>query len=357
MALSVPIYDISQSYDDNFRNGPVFEGEFPIRELPPKNEWTDFLGYKVASRLGVPAGPLLNAQWIDLAGKLGFDIVTYKTIRSRQHPCHPWPNVVCVETGGMITADRFNEVMSPKNNAPSGTDELAITNSFGMPSQGSDFLMEDIERANRCLKEGQILIVSVVGSELKERTLAEDFAYAAALAKGAGAKIIELNFSCPNVWTGLCVYANSQTVCEIASHVRKVVSDTPLIIKVGPLMDKTALSEMMLAACRGGINAINGINSIKMKVCDREGKPALGEGRAYSGICGSAIRQVALDFVRLAQEVNQELKLGLTIIGVGGIMETDHFDQFFDSGADIAMTATGMMWDPYLAMKYHQSKS
>jgi hypothetical protein len=38
---------------------------------------------QVASRLGVPAGPLLDSNWTSFAARMGFDIVTYKTIRTQ----------------------------------------------------------------------------------------------------------------------------------------------------------------------------------------------------------------------------------------------------------------------------------
>jgi dihydroorotate dehydrogenase len=45
--------------------------------------------------------------------------------------------------------------------------------------------------------------------------------------------------------------------------------------------------------------------------------------------------------------------LFLALLGCGGIMLPEHFDAFFEAGADVAMSATGLMWDPYLAMRYH----
>ena len=38
-------------------------------------------------------------------------------------------------------------------------------------------------------------------------------------------------------------------------------------------------------------------------------------------------------------------------------MLPEHFDAFLEAGADIATTATGMMWDPYLALRYHERKA
>ena len=81
-----PIYDIRKTYLENADHGPFFNGPIPQRVLPPKEKWIDFLGFPVVSPIGVPAGPLLTSNWIALAGKLGFDIPTYKTIRSKDHP-------------------------------------------------------------------------------------------------------------------------------------------------------------------------------------------------------------------------------------------------------------------------------
>ena len=84
----------------------------PPRNMAPKSEWIDFLGHKgntshtklsemlnfsVASPLGVPAGPLLGSKWIDLAGRLGFDVLAYKTIRSSEFMGHGAPNMIYVD--------------------------------------------------------------------------------------------------------------------------------------------------------------------------------------------------------------------------------------------------------------------
>jgi dihydroorotate dehydrogenase len=48
------------------------------------------------------------------------------------------------------------------------------------------------------------------------------------------------------------------------------------------------------------------------------------------------------------------MKIPLSVIGVGGLMTVEDYDLFLASGADFAMTATGAMWDPYLA--FHQKQ-
>lgn len=351
------IYDIEKSYLENAENGPFFKGKIPKRTLPPKEKWVDFLGYSVASAIGVPAGPLLTSRWIELAAQLGFDIPTYKTIRSSEHPAHPLPNMVFVDTHGMIKNAKGKADALLIKSPSQDLEELAVTNSFGMPSKSPQFLFDDIPRANESLGEGQVMVVSVVGSVRSNCSFLEDFVQAALLAKHAGAKIIEANFSCPNVDKSEgCLYMSPQVVQEIGSAIVKAIHPIPLIIKVGIFESPTQMREIFIAAAKSGIRAISGINTVSMAVVNEQGKPALGQSRLTSGICGGPIRKMALQFAEDAAKINKKEKLGLTLIGVGGITLPEHFDLFFDAGANIAMSATGMMWDPYLAMRYHEQK-
>src|SRR5581483_8921040 len=138
--------------------------------------------------------------------------------------------------------------------------------------------------------------------------------------------------------------------------IARAIAPIPLIIKVGVFSSEQHMKDVFTAAAKAGIRAISGINTVSMAVVNTQGAPALGENRPTSGICGGPIREVALNFMKSAAKINRSAKLDLTLIGVGGITLPEHFDAFFEAGADIAMSATGMMWDPYLAARYHQSK-
>jgi len=352
---SPPLYDIHKTYLENAEFGPFFEQKIPKRTFPPKEKWIDFLGYKVASPIGIPAGPLLTSSWVKLAAELGFDILTYKTIRSHEHPAHPLPNMVYVDTHGTLKNDTNLPPAISVEHPSKQLEDLAVTNSFGMPSKSPHFLREDIPLANNSLKPGQLLVVSIVGTKREGISFLDDFILTALLAKEAGAKVIEANFSCPNVDKAEgCLYISSQTVHEFGLAIARAIHPLPLIIKVGLFPHKELMREVMIAAARAKVQAISGINTISMKVLDKQGHPALGHKRLTSGICGGPIREAALEFTRHAKEINDKEKLGLTLIGVGGITLPEHFDQFLDAGAQVAMSATGMMWDPYLAARYHE---
>jgi dihydroorotate dehydrogenase (NAD+) catalytic subunit len=348
-----PIYDIDKTYLENAQDGPYFEGKIPQRILPPQEEWIDFLGFKLASPIGIPAGPLLTSKWIELSAALGFDLLTYKTIRSREHPAHSLPNMVFVKNKGVV-----DEKMVVAKHSPRAMRALAVTNSFGMPSKSPSFLKEDIPRALRALQKGQLLIVSVVGTSRPDTHFLDDFIAGALLAKDAGAPLIEANFSCPNVGKEEgSLYLNADTVYEIASALVRAIHPIPLILKMGNFHDVNRMRAVMIAAARSGVRAICGINTLSSLVVDERGAPALGPQRAYSGICGSPIRSEALRFVRDAAAINAQEKLGFSVMGCGGIVSPEHFTQFLNEGADIAMTATGMLWDPYLALRYHRMSS
>ena len=345
-----PLYDISKSYAANAESGPFFEGEIPNRPETSPDKFLDFLGFSVRSPLGVPAGPLLNSRWVELAGKLGFDLPVYKTIRSFAHPGHALPNMIFVEPESSKKA--FS-----KETAPKDLGHLSVTNSFGMPSKSPDFLLQDIEKAQNSLQKGQLLIVSVVGTPNQGVSFAEDFVRAALIAKEAGAKVIEANFSCPNVGHAEgCLYLSAETVKTFASLLVKAIHPIPLILKVGLFENDEQMKSTFLAAAMAGVRAICGINSVSMQVLDHQGHPALGSNRPLSGVCGAAILQPALKFIRQAAEINRKQKLDLTLMGCGGVVQPGHFDEFLTAGAQIAMSATGMMWDPYLAMRWHETQ-
>jgi dihydroorotate dehydrogenase (NAD+) catalytic subunit len=350
-----PIYDINMSYKDNADKGPFFDGDYPTRTMPPKNEWIDFLGHKVASPLGVPAGPLLNSKFTTLAARLGFDVVTYKTIRSQSKEAHPVPNMIYIDIDGPLKDE--HQLLHQSKIQSADMDHLAVTNSFGMGCSSPDYLMADIEKANSELADGQVMIVSVVGTPREGEDFADDFVNAAMLAKEAGAKIIEANFSCPNVGKSKegSIYTDPETIQHIATKIVQNIGDIPLVIKMGVYPSNDLMREALTAAAQSGAQAVCGINTVGRNVVKEDGSPALGPNRKKSGICGGPIRDYAIEYIRNARDIIDTDKLGLTLMGVGGVTKPEHFQQFLDEGAKIAMSATGMMWDPYLAMRYHQT--
>lgn len=348
-----PLYDITKTYAENFSEGPFFSGSIPARTPSPEREWGSFLGFRLASPLGVPAGPLLNGRWVRFAAQMGFDLVTYKTIRSAPHPAHPLPNMVYVSAEELSQRPSVQVVSTP----PQRLSTLAVTNSFGIPSQGRDFLVQDIAETRAALGPGQLLLVSFVGTPRPGEELADDFVRAAEIALEGGAPLLEADLSCPNVKSGEGeLFLHPDLVFTITARLRQKMGSVPLVLKIGHVEEESLLTRLLYAAARGGAQALCAINTVRKEVVDEKGRAALGEGRRHAGVCGGAIHQAAVECIRKMHAINEREKLGLTLLGTGGVMEPDDFSHFLDAGAAVAMSAAGWLWDPYLAMRYQWKK-
>ena len=347
-----PTYDVTQSYEWNYQNGPCFEGPYPpLRKGVPD---IPFLDFKLHSRLGVAAGPLLNSRWIEVYAKLGFDILSYKTVRTRNRFSNANPNCVFVDTRGQLTDNRLGEILHSVDQQPKDIREISITNSFGVPSQNPVVWQEDVQRAKRYLQKGQVLVVSTMGSSefYPDRvSFVEDFTRSAALAKEAGADIVELDLSCPNsnAEEGM-VYLDSNLSSVISKAVKAVLGDLPLFIKLGHFIRQDQF-EAVIHANAPYVNGVAGINTVKMTVLRKDGQPAI-PGRPESGVCGAGIKSAALRFARWLLELKEKNHYDFIAVGVGGIMTPEDIDDFLKMGLDAVEVATASMWDPYLAYRY-----
>ena len=343
-------YDVTKSTQWNQDNGPLFEGEIKQRtEYPNPVKLWDF---ELNSPLGIPAGPLFNSKFIKLYADLGFDSLVYKTVRTIERGAHPNPNIVFVDKK-RITRDRLGQDVTTIEE-PETVEELTITNSFGVNSLTVEGWQEDFAKAKSYMHEGQLLILSCMGTHGIERDLVDDYVYAASAAKDAGAEAIELNFSCPNLKgakTG-AIYMDPETSSTITQKVKAAIGSIPLIIKLGQYEDRNLMNEV-LDKNAPNVDGIAAINTIKMKVFTPQGEPALpGEGRLTSGLCGSAILPFALETIEQIADEKAAKNYDFEIIGVGGIAKPEHLA----AGAKVAMTGTTAMWDPHFAYNYNQYK-
>ncbi len=347
-------YDIHKSYDWNYENGPVFKGIIPKRKIHSRK--IKLFDFEINSPIGVPAGPLLNSNWIKLYAELGWDIPVYKTIRSVKRQCHPNPNCIYVSSHRQLQDSDVGGRIIEVPEEPSSLKEVSITNSFGMPSANPEKWMADIEKANSYLSRGQVMVVSVVGTPGESKNLTEDYAHLAFLAKEAGAKIIEANYSCPNVCSGEgSIFTDPELSGEISEAIRKEIGNTPFMIKVGNFSDIN-LMEAVAKANAPFVDGIAGINTIPMKVYNEKDEQALpGKSRLTSGICGAAIHDISQKFTENLAAIRKKNKYDFIICGVGGIMTVEDFQERLEGGADIVMSATGAMWDSLMAMEYHNS--
>jgi len=333
-------YDRNRTYDYNYDHVPD-----PVDvEIPAVSGAWDFCGLPVNSPLGIPAGPLLNGRWILYYASLGFDILTYKTVRSSERACYDLPNLQPVLTG-QLTGNEA-EVLATQEM----TGSWAV--SFGMPSKSPQVWRADIEKTRRELPKGKLLVVSVVGT-IQEgwniEDLADDYARCARWAVESGADAIETNFSCPNVST--CdgqLFQELESVRTVTSCVRQAIGSVPYIIKVGQIVGSERVGALLDAA-GDSIQGVAMTNSIATQVVGIDGELLFDEQRR--GICGDATRNASTHQTAIFAEQTNLRKKDLCLIGVGGIGNAEHVRDYLLAGANAVELATAAMVDPQIGLK------
>lgn len=344
-------YDITRTYQDNYDNGPFFNGDLPSI---PKTPLVSFLGKELNSTLGIPAGPLLNERYTTLYARLGFDILTYKTVRSVERACHPAPNCVYLPSIDMKPEDIGTMIHPCNEMAP--LNQVTITNSFGMPSKPPGIWQADLALAVQNIGRNQMMIASVVGTADNAQDWVRDIAYAAAMAKETGVQAVELDISCPNVNKNKAgagsVYLDPEFSAAVSKACKYAIGNVPLLIKVGYFSNQQTLQEVLIANAPY-IDGVVAINTISREIRNVDGSQTLsGEGRATGGACGRAIKPLAQQTVADIIMTKNSLKHDYQVIGCGGVTQAKHFNQYYRLGCDAVVTATGAMWNPYLAYEW-----
>ena len=365
--MKLPFYDIYSSYEDNLKNGPPI---LSIKKTPPKREIKKtykFLGFDVNSLFGIPAGPLPNSKFMKAAFDFGFDVSVYKSVRSRIFPCHPYPNVLFVKSrtelhpektprliasNNLYSSSERSESRSLKNNSSRLARTINITNSFGVPSLDPATWQEDVKKALRYEKPGQLLILSFMGTppvDGTQKAFIDDFARTAKYAYETKAKMLEVNLSCPNIGNeGLVCYDLDLTekVCRV---IRKNIGNTPLLVKVGYYKNDNDLKKLAKIIVKY-TNAVCAINTLQTEIVDKNGNQALpGPTRLRSGVCGSCIKWAGLEMVEKLNKIREKENYKFAIVGVGGVVTPDDYFEYRSMGTDLVQSATGAMFNQNLA--------
>jgi dihydroorotate dehydrogenase len=215
----------------------------------------------------------------------------------------------------------------------------------------------DAKQAVESAGEGQVMVMSFMGTVREGQTPDEfvaDYVAAAEASLATGASILETNLSCPNIGNEGLVCYNSAMTARVAEAIRKVIVSVPLILKIGYFSDESALREITAVAAHHA-DGISAINTVQATIVDEKGEQALpGKNRSKSGVCGNAIKWAGLDMVRRLEKARSDSGEKFAIIGCGGVTIPQDFREFRDAGADVVMSATGAMWNPYLAKEIRE---
>jgi dihydroorotate dehydrogenase len=373
-------YDLPETLADGGRPEPyVFKrayaenaspmGTPPDLPLPGNGGWK-LLGHEVGYPLGVPASVLTaKATWIDYFSRFGFNIFTFKTVRSAERREFEFPNWVYLQgLDSPLALDTEIADLTVRGNLETYFRRIhsySTANSFGVPSNSPEKWQQQIGLALEQLDAGKLLIVSVMGteedndgSEDAPQHFVADFVRTAELAVEAGAPAIELNLSCPNkvnpqgkMIDPLC--DDPGAVQRIVSSVRGAVDrEIPIVAKLGYLRHEQ-LAEL-LPLIVDDVAGIAGINTLPVKVIDPQTGEMTFPGRDEAGLSGVALRYFALDFVQSLHRLRQANDgWDFDILAMGGVMDAHDVRALMAAGADSVQTATAAATNPALPQQLH----
>ena len=202
-------------------------------------------------------------------------------------------------------------------------------------------LEENLADLRRLKKEfpDQVLIASIMGSN------EEDWETLARLVTEAGADMLELNFSCPQMTShamGSDVGSNPELCRKYCAAVRRGTK-LPFMAKMTPNI--TDMCEPAIASIEGGADGISAINTIKsiinVDLDKKVGLPIIDGKSSISGYSGKAVKPVALRFIQ-QMRMNPKLK-DVELSGIGGIETWEDAAEFILLGCKNLQVTTGIM--------------
>lgn len=191
------------------------------------------------------------------------------------------------------------------------------------------------------LREFDIRVIANIGVE----ATVEGYHEVARRLDGAeGVSAIEINISGPNVKEGGILFGQyPEKVYKVVKSVREATT-LPIIAKLTPNI--TDITEIARAAVEGGTDILSLINNpLGMAVDIHSRKPVL--SFVTGGLSGPAIKPIAL---RMLWELNKA-KLGLPIIGIGGISNATDAIEFIITGASAIQVGSANLVDPEISVK------
>lgn len=210
--------------------------------------------------------------------------------------------------------------------------QYGLINCIGLQNKGVDDLIENVLLS--LYHFACPIIVSIAGFSVDEfGELAQRVDRAKEMVAG-----IEVNVSCPNVEGGRIPFGRRPEMVRMVTQAVRQATDLPVIVKLTPNVRE--IVPVAKAAVEAGANAISLINTVKIRRKIKSG-PHVGQW-IKGGLSGPPIKSKALFLVSQVAQAN----LGVPIIGMGGITNTEDALDFFRAGATAVAVGTATFLNP-----------
>jgi len=248
------------------------------------------------------------------------------------------------ELAGVMDLDRLGGLvtkavsLAPRaGNAPPRVAEFrgGMLNSVGLANPGLERVRAELlPWLARHVVRARVLI-NVVGFTV------EEYAQVVTGLDGVpGLAGFELNLSCPNTSAGGIEFgADSECVRRIFGLTRRYTT-LPLIAKLSPVLPDIA--GMAIVARDAGADAVTVVNTMPGLLFGEHGTTRLGQGNG--GVSGPALLAIGvLAVARVIERVGD-----IPVIGVGGVRSADDVEQYLRVGAALVGVGTGALANPRL---------
>jgi len=268
--------------------------------------------------------PTLDARNMIKCIKAGASAVVTKTVTySKIHQLQPRPRFHIIHPNAILTNEYFSlysvELMAP---------------------YPPDRWVKELKIVKEVAKEEKAIIIASIAGETEE-----EWKKLAHMAENAGADMIELNISCPHVepsekaLMGKVAGSDPSAAKGLVKLVKECVS-IPIIAKLTPQgANPLAVAKAVVSAGADAVVATARFQGVIIDI--EEAKPILWGGTGGYG--GPWMVPISCNWVlKIAKE-----KIGVPIIGSGGITTYEDVIQFFMVGAQAVQICTAVIVKGY----------
>ena len=206
-------------------------------------------------------------------------------------------------------------------------------NAMGLPNPGLAEFLDEFD-----LQGGLVPVIPNLVADTPE-----DFGKLAAGVAGAGAKLAEINLSCPHPRAGWSGLLTAQDPAAAATATAAAAAHLPVIAKLSP--DVADIGAIAVACAEAGAAAVSAINTMPALDIDTElERPVL--GNAFGGLSGPALLPIGLRCVLKAVRALRDAGHAMPVIGIGGISSGDDAAKYLLCGAQAVQVGTSLGGNP-----------
>lgn len=285
-----------------------------IKDIP--SDPVEVMGITFDNPVGLAAGLDKNGDYFNALGQLGFGSVEIGTITPRPQPGNPKPRLF-----------RLPE-------------HQGIINRMGFNNKGVDHLVEQVKRRRfdgvlgiNIGKNFDTPVENAVDDYRKCMEAVYDYA-----------DYITVNISSPNT-PGLRDLQFGDTLKELLDELKDKQVElesrdghyVPVAVKIAPDMDEVAIQQVAECLSVSGLDGVIATNTTIER--------SMVEGAKYAdeagGLSGAPVRDKSTEVI---QQLSQELKGSMPIIGVGGIVTGADAAEKIRAGASMVQVYSGFIY-------------